>query len=179
MRDTMVSGFIVGTGAAVNTELGFIPDLVIVWDGTTGSPMNIGNPRQRVMVYSGGGTNEIKAGMEIVGNTSGAKAMVLAVHNDTGTWAGGDAAGWLILDAETETGTFTSETIYYTGSDGTDDATGAATAVMGVDIDTEVATDTGITAYKGSAASNALGFTIAIGISVDAKLLPYMALRNG
>jgi len=170
-------GWVAGTAAAVNIQLGYIPDLVIIYNGTDGDVINIGNPRQKVIAYTSEST-EIKAGMEMVGATSGAKALVLQVIRDTGTVAAGDAAGWLIIDAETETGTFTAEEGYYTGSAGLADLTIAASAVMGVDVDTEVAADLGITAYLGTEAANSMGFTIAAAISEDAKLLSYVAYRN-
>lgn len=47
--------------------------------------------------FTSGGTTEIVAGHRILGATSGAQAMVLRVVKTSGTWAGGDAAGWLYL----------------------------------------------------------------------------------
>lgn len=171
-------GFVYGTGAALNVSLGWIPDRVEFFNVTDGTPFNVGFPSKKKMAFSGGGTNEIKAGHKIIGATSGATAKVLQVLADTGTWAGGDAAGTLILDADSETGTFESETIYYEGSDGTDDATGAATTDSGYDSDTEIATDTGISAYLGTEAANTKGFTLATAVSVNAKLFAWSAWRD-
>jgi len=171
------SGFVYGTGAAINVEVGFVPSRVETINLTDGTPINIGFPSIKTMAFTSGGTNEIKAGHKIIGASSGATATVVAVLADTGTWAGGDAAGTLILSAETETGTFTSESIYYEGSSGTNDATGAATANQGVDVDTEVASDTGLSAYLGSSASNSKGFTLASAVSTDAKLIAWSAWR--
>lgn len=179
MQNLIKHGHFRGTGSAVNVECGFIPDCVITANFTDGTVINVAYPRFTPMAYTSGGTNEIKPGHKIIGATSGATATVLEVHQDTGTWAGGDSAGWLILDADTVVGTFTSESIYYDGSSGTNDATGAAVGTFGVDIDTEVAADTGITAYKGSSGSNSWGFTVASGVSTDAKLFSYTAFRSG
>jgi hypothetical protein len=175
--ENVKSGFFAGTGAAINISVGFIPSLVILYNATDGSPINQAQPNRKTMAFTSGGTNEIKAGHQLKGATSGATADVVQVITDTGTWAGGDAAGWFILDAESETGTFASESVYYDNSDGTNDGTGAATAVLGIDIDTEVATDAGVTAYKGST-SAARGFTCATAVSTDAKLFAYSAFSG-
>jgi hypothetical protein len=171
-------GFFYGTGAAINIECGFIPEFVIVMNHTDGDVFNFAMPSIRTMAFTSGGTSEIKAGHTIVGATSGATAKVKQVLADTGTWAGGDAAGTLILDSDTITGTFTSEAIYIQGESGLDDATGAAVGTVGVDSDTEIAADTGITPYTGAAASNAKGFTCATAVSEDAKLFAYAAFRK-
>jgi hypothetical protein len=172
------TGFFYGTGAALNVELGWIPDFVTLVNITDGDVINQAFPAIKTMAFTSGGTNEIKAGHTIVGATSGARARVRQVLADTGTWAGGDAAGTLIVEADTVTGAFASESIYYDGSSSTNDATGAALGTPGEDIDTEVASDTGISAYVGGAASNAKGFTVGSSISEDAKLFGYTAFRN-
>jgi hypothetical protein len=171
------TGFVYGTGAAVNVECGFIPDLVILWNHTDGDVMNLAMPSVRTMAFSSGGTSEIKAGHTIRGATSNARALVKQVLTDTGTWAGGDAAGTLILDSLSIEGTFASESIYIEGESGTDDATGAAVGTIGVDSDTEIANDTGITPYVGAAGTNSPGFTLATAVSEDAKLLVWTAFR--
>jgi hypothetical protein len=171
------TGFVYGTGAAVNVECGFIPDLVILWNHTDGDVMNLAMPSVRTMAFSSGGTSEIKAGHNIRGATSNARALVKQVLTDTGTWAGGDAAGTLILDSLSIEGTFASESIYIEGESGTDDATGAAVGTIGVDSDTEIANDTGITPYVGAAGTNSPGFTLATAVSEDAKLLVWTAFR--
>lgn len=59
--------------------------------------------------YTSGGTYQILAGNTITGATSGATAYVEAVSLDTGTWAGGDAAGTLTL--RRVVGTFEAENL--------------------------------------------------------------------
>lgn len=171
------TGFAYGTGAALNIECGFIPDLVLLWNHTDGDVINFAMPSVRTMAFTSGGTNEIKAGHKIIGATSGATAIVKQVLTDTGTWAAGDAAGTLILEADSITGTFGSENIYYEGSSGTNDAGGAAIGTIGVDSDTEAANDTGVTPYTGAAGANSKGFTLATAVSEDAKLLVWTAFR--
>lgn len=59
--------------------------------------------------FTSGGTYEILEGDTITGNTSGATAVITRVVKESGTWAGGDAAGRLIFDSQT--GTFQSENL--------------------------------------------------------------------
>lgn len=47
--------------------------------------------------FTSGGTTAIAAGDTVTGATSGAKSRVLAVVLTSGSWAGGDAAGYLML----------------------------------------------------------------------------------
>jgi hypothetical protein len=61
------------------------------------------------IAFTSGGTTEIVDGDTITGATSGATAVVKSVHLESGTWAGGDAAGTLFL--ETPSGTFQAEEI--------------------------------------------------------------------
>lgn len=176
---SLKSGFVQGTGAAIDVEVGFVPDVVIVTNVTDGDVINVGWPSVRTMAFTSGGTAEIKAGHTVIGATSGATAMVRQVLAGTGTWAGGDAAGTIILHAETITGSFTAENIFIAGGAGSNDATGAALATPGVDIDTEVAGDTGVSAYPGSQAVATKGFTLGSGISEVGKLLHWAAWREG
>jgi len=178
--DEVRMGLIRGTGAAVNVSLGYIPDAVIVVNHSDGDKIYVGFPGRRVMPFSGGGTIEIRKGDTIKGATSGASAKVLDVVLDSGSWAGGDAAGWLVIDIETKTGTFTSENVYVSSDDvtGSDDATVTVDVTPGVDIDTEVAGATNsITPYVGSD-SAAKGFTISSTVSEDGKLLTFLAFRG-
>lgn len=63
----------------------------------------------RTISFTSGGTYEIAEGDTITGATSGATATVERVIKTSGTWAGGDAAGRLILSGQT--GTFQSENL--------------------------------------------------------------------
>lgn len=179
----VATGFLRGTGAAINVQLGWIPDFVQVINLTDGDKIHA-NFLKKVIAFTSGGTDEIKAGDKIHGNTSDATATVDQVILDTGSWAGGDAAGWLILQQATHSGTFQAETAYREGvdSDGDDKITVAAADQDGVDIDTEVAgtttAATNIAEYVGSSGTNAKGFTVGATISEDAKLLGYFAFRG-
>lgn len=180
------TGFIRGTGAALNVSLGWIPDYVILTNVTDGTPIYTAHLSggERVMPFTSGGTTEIEVGDTIKGATSNATAKVLGVVLDSGSWAGGDAAGWLILDLPSKVGTFQSENVYVSSdtTSGTNDATVTVDVDHTVSVDTEAATETGnaaITAYLGSADDNlAPGFSIGSTVSVDAKLLRFVAMRG-
>ena len=182
--ENIVHGLLRGTGAAINVPIGFIPDLVIVTNLTDGNKITIGHPSMYLCAFTSGGTSEVKKGMLLTGNTSGATGRVAGVILDTGSWAGGDAAGWIIIDPVSIVGTFAGETAYIPG--GSNDITlSAALESPNVDIDTEVADATGnaaISAYLGSSTSGseaAKGFTVGSTVSTDAKLLSFVAMRGG
>jgi len=61
------------------------------------------------IAFTSGGTYEIRPGDQITGATGGATARVVSLTVSSGTWAGGDAAGTLILDDQV--GTFESENL--------------------------------------------------------------------
>jgi hypothetical protein len=67
----------------------------------------------RELAFTSGGTTEILAGNIVQGATSGATAIVRRVIVTSGTWAGGDAAGRLIVN--TQSGTFQSENLDISG----------------------------------------------------------------
>lgn len=174
------SGVTVGNGADINIELGWIPDRVEVYNATDGTPLNVGYPSRYVIPFSGGGTNEIEAGETITGVTSGATAIVAEVLLYSGSWAGGDAAGFFVVNYDDLTGTFQSENVVGETAGATDDATVTANVVHGFDSDTEVAADnTGIVPYGGVAASNSRGFTIDSALATEAKCLRWTAWRDG
>ncbi len=172
-------GFFYGTDNDINVEVGWIPDRVEVFDFTLGTSYDVGYPSGQVLAFTSGGTNEIKAGHTLIGATSGARATVLQIMADTGTWAGGNAAGNIIIDADTLVGTFESENLYYDGSDTTNDAqTAAVQAEMGYDLAGTVASATDISAYLGSQGGNEKGFTYAAASNTDASMFVYSAFRR-
>lgn len=181
MTKQFSSDIVVGTGSAINVELGWIPDYVEIINLTDGDKVHI-NHLTKVVAFTSGGTTEPGIGDKITGATSGGTAIIKKVMVTSGTWAGGDAAGFLLLDQGSLTGSLTAENAGINGS-GSDDITlSAAPDQDGIDIDTEVAgTTTAATnciAYVGSDASASKGFTIGATISESGKLLGYKALRN-
>ncbi len=179
----VATGFLKGTGAAINVTLGWIPEFVQIINLTDGDDIWM-NHIPRVMLFTGGGTAEIKAGDKLHGNTSDATGIIRQVILDSGSWAGGDAAGWFLFVHNTVNGTFESETGYRENvdADGTDGATIALDNTDGIDIDTEVAATVSaavnIIAYVGSSGGNAKGFTVGSTVSEDTKLLGFLALRG-
>ncbi|KKL70932.1 hypothetical protein LCGC14_2099980 [marine sediment metagenome] len=175
------SGITVGNGAAINVELGWIPDRVEVYNATTGTPYNVGFPNLMVIPFSGGGTNEISVGDTITGQTNGATAIIKQVLLYSGTWAGGDAAGFFTAERDDIVGTFTSEAVVSSASSSsaTDDADVTVQAIHGFTSTGAIAAaNTSIIAYVGVAGSNAKGFTIASGLAVEAKVLRWAAYRD-
>jgi hypothetical protein len=182
MMGQIKSGYLVGNGAAQNIQLGWIPDMVEVFNGTDGDLLTKGyiGPYE-TLTLSGGGTTEIEAGATITGATSGATAKVVEVLLSSGSWAGGDAAGFLVIDKRD--GTFGSENVYVSSdaTSGVDDGTVTAAATHTAAIAAAVASGTGnaaITRYAGSSGSASKGFTIGLTIAEEAKLLRYVAYRG-
>ena len=181
MGKSFASGVTVGNGAALNIELGWIPDRVEVWNVTDGDKITVGFLKEELIPFSSGGTNEIAAGDTITGNTSGATAVVKSVLLYSGSWAGGDAAGFFVVEHEDIVGTFGSETVIGEASGATDDATVTANVTHTMSIDTEAASETGnaaITPYDGAVGSNSKGFTIGSTVAEEAKALRWSAWRN-
>lgn len=81
----------------------------------------------KTMEFTSGGTTAPTIGETITGASSGATAVIVDWSVSSGTWAGGDAAGTLIL--KQPTGTFTSENLNGSVS-GSNFATGAATVFI-------------------------------------------------
>lgn len=173
-------GFIHGTGAALNVSIGFIPDKVTITNWTDGDKVTVGIMHEVVAFTSG--SLAIKAGDEIRGlSNTGVYGIVDQVILDSGSWAGGDAAGWLVFKQNRIVGTFGSENAEVNDS-GNNDLTVAAEVEKGVDYDTEVAAATGnaaVIAYHGDADSGyAAGFTVGSTVSEDGKLLFFEAIAN-
>lgn len=179
----IATGVVLGTGAAINVSIGWIPDVVFVVN-SDGDKVHLGTLGKRV-AFTSGGTTEIVAGDKLRGATSvNSTAVVKQVIVTSGTWAGGDAAGWFIYGAEDAEGVFGSENVDLLRN-GVLSLANAATVVAavehGLDMDTELAATTGnasITQYTGSAATAGRGFTMGSTISESGKLLTYLALRQ-
>lgn len=176
--DQVKIGYLLGIGAAVNVPLGWIPDSVEVTNVTDGDKITKWF-RGKWIAFTSGGTTEVQAGDTITGATSGATAYVQDVLLASGTWAGGDAAGFFLVHEDDLHGTFGSENVDL-GSTG-NVATVTAAQEHTVSIDTEVATETGNAAISAFAGTDAVarGFTLGSTVSEAGKLLRYVAVRNG
>ena len=181
-------GFIVGTGAAQNIELGFIPSWVRILNASDGDHIYEGPVVQAVAFDSG--SIEIKAGDAIDARTSSSNAgkawtgVVRQVIHLTGTWAGGDAAGFLVLEPESGRTVADNNEIRIRPQDGVDgdanaaDVSAAGYAHFGMDVQAtpaSAAAATAITPYVGAEGSASMGFTIGSTISEDNKVVAYQA----
>lgn len=183
MQGQIKFGRTVGNGAAINISLGWIPDYVLVANVTDSDKVTeayLGGDTQ-VVPFTSGGTTEVTAGAVITGaTTTTARALVREVLLYSGTWAGGDAAGFFVV--EMLEGTFTTEAVYISNdaTTGADDASVTANVTHSIDYDAEVAAATSnaaITRYVGSSTA-AKGFTIGSTVAEEAKLLCYIAVRG-
>jgi len=179
--ESFKSGEVVGNGAAINVELGWIPDRVEVYNATDGDVFTVGFCNRLVIPFSGGGTNVLAAGDTITGATSGATAVIESVLLYSGTWAGGDAAGFFVAERDNIVGTFQSENVVGEAAAATDDATVTVQVEHGYNSDTEIAsvtTTSALLGYVGASGSNSKGFTIGSVVAEEAKLLRWCAWRN-
>ncbi len=178
------SGVTIGNAAAINVQIGWVPDRVEVYNATDGDKLHVCYPRLILIPFSGAGTTEIFVGDTITGQTSDATAVLKAILVYSGTLAAGTLAGFYVCNIEDVVGTFQSENIVGSRSaaDATDDATVTVQVVDGYDSDTEVASvDTAavqIQAYAGTDAANSKGFTIGSTIAEEAKVLRWSAWRD-
>lgn len=174
MSNDIKTGRVKGTGSAINVSIGFVPSMVEIFNLTDGDKIHVSFPAY-ILPFTSGGTATIAAGNSITA-VGGATATVVEVVLISGTWAGGDAAGHLVV--EDITGTFGSENVYLDG--GSNDAGVIALVDYGVDIDTEVTatvTNASCKPYLGAASSAGKGFTIGSTISESAKFLFWRATR--
>jgi hypothetical protein len=185
MKPAIKTGILVGNGAAINVELGWIPTCVQLFNSSDGDIITTAF-LQWVVPFTSGGTVEIIKGSTIRGNTSRATAQVADVLLYSGSFAAGDAAGFLVLQEGSLVGTFAGETVVVqnaaSGVLGTDDATVTANVVHNVAVAAAatpvVAGTSAISRYEGAAATNAQGFTIGSVIAEEAKVLRFIAFRE-
>lgn len=181
------TGVLVGNGAAVNVELGYVPDYVSLTNMTDADKITTWF-RGKACAFTSGGTNTVGAGDTITGATTGAVAKLKDVLISSGSFAAGDAAGFFVFNEDDWNDiNFGSENVYVTkgpnypqATSGTNDATVTVQAEVCVSLDTEVGAETGnaaISSYKGDA-THAPGFTIGSTVAEEAKLLRYFALRE-
>lgn len=187
MKPIVQTGVLIGTGAAINVSLGFVPDYVRVVNTTDGDLVTEWYHGAPLGFDSG--SVEIKPGMEVTDATSGAYAIVKEVLLTSGTWAGGDAAGKLVLRDETIVGTFAnnnnlnlSDARGYNRSnnvatvDGTLGDNGLAIAAA-VALPANAAAS--VDGYAGVVQATPAGFTIGSAVSESGKVLHYVAMRAG
>ncbi len=180
--ESFKTGYVVGNGAAIDVELGWIPDRVEVYNHTDGDRFTVAFLDTWVIPFSGGGTNEIVVGETITGATNtGVSGVVEQVLLYSGSWAGGDAAGFFIVKRDNQVGNFGSEDIIGETAGATDDATVTVNVIQAYESVLAVAGVTGVTAiagYVGTRGEFSKGFTIGSTVAEEAKLLVWSAWRN-
>jgi len=109
------------------------------------------SPNANGVAFTSGGTHVIAPGDYLLGATSGAKAIVESVTISSGTFAGGDAAGHLVLALQSSTNIDAAENLdFYSGSGVLidDNVCTTASAANGGETDPEALT--GRTFYGGT-----------------------------
>lgn len=181
-------GSLVGAGAAVNVVVGFYPKRVDVFNLTDGTVAAIGFPNILIAFNTGvlapaAANNGVGyANFKIKGATSGAVAKVKDVILVSGTFAGGNAAGFFVCDTDEVVGTFQTENYTLSSSplaqvDGacvvqTEDSVYQSAALGYV----KGAGNTLIQSYY--SATLGKGFTIGSTIAANAKRLKWTAWRD-
>ena len=180
--ESFKSGYVVGNATAINVELGWIPDRVEVYNHTDGDKLTTAFLNTWVIPFSGGGVAEIAAGDTITGLTNtGVSAIIAEVLLYSGTFAGGDAAGFFVVHLDDQDGTFGSESIIGETAGATNDATITVNVAHGYASAAAISGATGdnaISAYAGVIESNSKGFTIGSSVAEEAKALRWCAWRN-
>jgi len=183
---------VLGTGAALNVELGFIPSFVEIWnedrDVLWQAPLNT------MIAFDGGGNTsdssiELTPGMEIAETGDGdAYGVIEDIFLTSGSWAGGNAAGVIVLSLEGQGGTWTDNAVIGVRAQKGAPATGDYATVNGAakgnvtKIDTQVrasAANETVVPYRGASGEEALGITIGSVISEDNKILIVRAFKHG
>jgi len=184
-------GFLIGTGAARNVALGFVPSWVRIYD--IGGTTIWEGPVAEAVAFDNNGTadadaREIVAGMRLDAADDGWSGTVKQVILASGGWDTGNAAGWIVFEAGTLEGAANlADNDEIHASDQADlkgaatgfNLTGAGLVRLGAKVSTAVAASAAdgddITPYYGSHAAEARGFTIGATISTDNDLLGYQA----
>lgn len=177
------TGYYIGTGATLNVAVGFMPACVEVYDMTNGTICGVGFPGKFLAFTTGVVAPAL--GAKVTGLTSGAKAQVKDVLITSGSFAGGNAAGFIVFDADTFSGAFSgAENLNFSNdtTGGIDAANTAAavedslyqSAALGFVAGAGV---TAITSYVGAAGSAAKGFTVGSSLSVAGRRYRWVANR--
>lgn len=188
MESRYAADFLVGTGAAQNVEIGFVPDWVRVINVTDGDALYEGCLAP-VRKFTSGGTREVKRGDQLVQLTNGrvsASGVVRKVLRTSGSWAGGDAAGYLIFETGSLVGTLGDAAAAVAPQKGArssaDHLTLAANDAEGIKVAAAVASaaaNQNIVPYVGTSGAGSEGFTIESEISESGKLLHFQAWSSG
>lgn len=184
-QGSIASGVFKGAGAAKTIECGFIPDLVILTN-SRGSAETVTLSHAYQVLGFDSGSSEFLPDDNIKETTNAGTATVVGVHVATGSWADGDAAGFLVLRGVTGT-IANNEPLSIVGDSARNRATVADAATADgapvrsdVDIDTEAGIPAAefVVPYAGTSGGNTKGFTIAAGAAVSTEWIWWVAVRG-
>lgn len=125
--------------------------------------------------FNSGGTYTVAVGNTITGATSGATGVVATVTLTSGTWAGGDAAGY--LEVTSKTGAFQAENLNVGANTNVATVFGDQSAPSVSDIDLQVEFND---IYNGAAyhATNSPGYPVTYGCAVERQTAAYGTLAR-
>lgn len=191
-------GLHVATGGPDNVEVGFIPDVVKLYRIVGGDPVVNIWTRLKACAFTSGGTYEVKPGDVLQGATSKlVRAEVRKVVVTSGTWAGGDAAGYFFWQDWNQNGTFGSENVDLLSGGGTVSGGGgvgtanvatvaaqtelgnyALTGAGGGTTYARVTPANGIQPYSGTVGGTSEGFTITATLATAGEVWWWEATRG-
>ena len=187
-------GILVGTAAAQDIEVGFVPSWVKVINqnsgtGNAGVPIVYEGPVAEVISFDSGGTEPITAGQRVDAMDGGWRGIVKQVIVYAGTWAAGTADGFLVFEPGTlvGAGNIADNDVIYTSDQV--DVRGPATDRAAVEVaglkdlttvetstfDLSAAAGVRITPYYGASGEKSHGFTFGATISDSDNMLFYQA----
>ena len=168
-------------GTAATIAVGFDPRYVQLVNLTAATEVIYGMVADDILRFDGGGTDEIVGGYYIRASDGGWSARVKEVILTSGSWSGGDAAGYLILEAgslEGETSLADNDTIRVATNKGETPSGDWGTLNTGTnygrayDLDGEVAFITTISPAE-------KGFSVTTGLGTASDLIYYVAFGSG
>lgn len=189
----MRTGMIHGAAAAINVEIGFVPEYVKILNLTDGEEV-VETFLDLVIPFTSASNTNMRAGgwlKMLSTGTTFATIRIKKVIITTGSLSGTDAAGWIIVTPGEVDGTITSgETAqFYKSEPGDGDAGTNDITLTTAEVTLGQATVTtagpvqqgsnGVTAYIGDADNGyRKGFTVSSAIAENDVLLGYVALSN-
>lgn len=173
-----------GNGAVQYINCGYVPDRVEVYNATDGDSVDVWF-KPRFMPFTSGGVSRVFPGDKLTGDTSHATAIVEKVLLASGTWLGGDAAGFFTV--KDVVGTFASENVtlvnpHYVNGNAAQANVATVTAIVEKAYNIAAAvvavTANGINSWRGDDTNNFLGFKIGTTTGETGDLLIWSAWKD-
>lgn len=181
MKGHIARGVLKGSAAAVNVSVGFVPDLVILTNPRGSAETLVIGAGYPILGFDSG-SHEIMIGDTMRDATGGGTFTVETITLLSGSWAGGDAAGYMEIAGHTGT-IANNNALSIVAREGRAGVADAATidgtvTVMDMDIDTEAGTPAAVFVKEydgGSEASK--GFTLAAGALPNGEYVKWFAIK--